>query len=209
MKFQPRWTKAPRRAAPPRGWPLTARGREVAAHRAAEGAELARAVARIGGPRVGSPYRPPVVAPSSDSPFAPTPASSCAPPGTRRDRPVSSRRETEEPPTTLRRAKGPRILQSQIVRSSPESSRGGRRRRADGRSRPAVAWPPPAAQRAGRGPKRQDPLGRAAGNGAGATIRNVPRAGIALERFTLCAALWCDAPPWPSRAAAGLAFPQR
>ncbi len=41
------------------------------------------------------------------------------------------------------------------------------RRRADGRSRPAVAWPPPTAQRVGGRLARQDWFGRAAGSGAG------------------------------------------
>src|ERR1035437_8853687 len=33
--------------------------------------------------------------------------------------------------------------------------------------------------------------------------------GQPLERFTPCAELWCDAPPWPSWAAVGPVFPQR
>src|ERR1017187_2787807 len=39
--------------------------------------------------------------------------------------------------------------------------------------------------------------------------RSVRKLTEPLERFTPFAGLWCDAPPWPSWAAAGPVFPQR
>ncbi len=85
-----KWWHRHRRRPPGRrrGRPLSARRRRAAAHRAAGGAV---------GPKRARPVRPGgrqlrrAVAPGSDSPCAPTLASSCGPPGASQDRPGSSR----------------------------------------------------------------------------------------------------------------------
>ncbi len=87
------------------------------------------------------------VAPGSDSPRAPTPASPCAPPGARRDRPASGRRRPGSGPRAcwLAPAHRPapscgRPLPARVRMAAAHSAAGGRT--PDGNGKTASAWRP-------------------------------------------------------------------